>query len=143
MLDSNARHSYRRNPDDLEQSSKTSAAFQCWSHQERGPDKAVAACVENSAAPSERPSMTGARVACRINDNFCALLESGPKPTVAAVESMALGGGLETALACNARICTPGAPHLRLHEHLFIPETQALTRPSTVQCPSSLQAELP
>ena len=54
--------------------------------------------------------MTGARVACRINDNFCSLLESGPKPTVAAVESMALGGGLETALACNARICTPGAP---------------------------------
>ena len=49
-------------------------------------------------------------MACRINDNFCALLESGPKPTVAAVESMALGGGLETALACNARICTPGAP---------------------------------
>lgn len=45
---------------------------------------------------------------CRINDNFCALLESGPKPTVAAVESLALGGGLEVALACNARLCTPG-----------------------------------
>lgn len=45
---------------------------------------------------------------CRINDNFCALLESGPKPTVAAVETMALGGGLEVAMACNARLCTPG-----------------------------------
>ncbi len=45
----------------------------------------------------------------RINDNFCELLESGPKPTVAAIEGVALGGGLETALACNARLCSPGA----------------------------------
>ena len=51
---------------------------------------------------------------CRINDNFCSLLESGPKPTVAAVEALALGGGLETALACNARICTPGAQPVSL-----------------------------
>ena len=61
-------------------------------------------------------------VCCRINDNFCSLLESGPKPTVAAVESMALGGGLETAMACNARICTPGkpaCPKLLLHWHVF------------------------
>lgn len=48
-----------------------------------------------------------------INDNFCELLESGPKPTVAAIEGVALGGGLETALACNARLCSPGAPHLK------------------------------
>ena len=47
-----------------------------------------------------------------INDNFCELLESGPKPTVAAIEGVALGGGLETALACNARLCSPGAPYL-------------------------------
>ena len=45
---------------------------------------------------------------CRINDNFRELLEAGPKPSVAAIEGMALGGGLETAMACNARLAAPG-----------------------------------
>ena len=53
-----------------------------------------------------------------INDAFCDLLESGPKPTVAAIRALALGGGLEVALACNARLCTPGTklglPELQL-----------------------------
>ncbi|CAL5226791.1 g9652 [Coccomyxa viridis] len=63
-------------------------------------------------------SSGGGGIDSRINDSFCSLLESGPKPTVAAVASMALGGGLETAMACNARICTPGTklglPELQL-----------------------------
>lgn len=46
----------------------------------------------------------------RINQLFCELLESGPKPTVAAVAGMALGGGLEVAMACNARVASPGEP---------------------------------
>jgi len=58
--------------------------------------------------PGDQSQRSRARLH-RINDNFCELLESGPKPTVAAIEGVALGGGLETALACNARLCSPGA----------------------------------
>ncbi|GBF93062.1 hypothetical protein Rsub_05673 [Raphidocelis subcapitata] len=53
-----------------------------------------------------------------INDAICAALESGPKPTVAAVSGVALGGGLEVAMGCNARVVAEGArmglPELQL-----------------------------
>ncbi|KAK9812903.1 hypothetical protein WJX72_005569 [[Myrmecia] bisecta] len=53
-----------------------------------------------------------------VNDKLCTLVEDGPKPTVAAIEGIALGGGCEVALACNARVCTPGTklglPELQL-----------------------------
>ena len=44
-----------------------------------------------------------------VNDALCELVESGPKPTVAAIEGMALGGGLEVAMSCNARVAVSGA----------------------------------
>ncbi|KAJ6911963.1 glyoxysomal fatty acid beta-oxidation multifunctional protein MFP-a-like isoform X2 [Populus alba x Populus x berolinensis] len=44
-------------------------------------------------------------------------LEAAKKPSVAAIEGLALGGGLEVAMACHARISTPNA-------QLSLPELQ-------------------
>lgn len=63
-------------------------------------------------------SGNGGGIDDRINDAFVRLIEDGPKPTVAAIQTLALGGGCEVALACNARVATPGSniglPELQL-----------------------------
>lgn len=85
-----------------------------------------------SASPGSGGGIDG-----RINDAFCELLESGPKPTVAAIEAIALGGGCEVALACNARVCTPGTslglPELSLGIIPGFGGTQRLPRAVGVQ----------
>ena len=50
--------------------------------------------------------------------NLSQQLEEGPKPTVAAIEGVCLGAGLELALACSARVAVRtavlGLPEVRL-----------------------------
>lgn len=62
-------------------------------------------------------SSGGGGIDNQINDAICAALESGLKPTVAAVAGVALGGGLEVAMGCNARVAAPGS-------RLGLPELQ-------------------
>jgi enoyl-CoA hydratase/3-hydroxyacyl-CoA dehydrogenase len=69
------------------------------------------------------------------------LVEAGQKPTVAAIENLALGGGLELAMACNARVATPksqlGLPELQLGVIPGFGGTQRL--PRLVGLPKSLE----
>ncbi|KAL2631673.1 hypothetical protein R1flu_016359 [Riccia fluitans] len=60
------------------------------------------------------------------------IIEDGPKPAVAAIETFALGGGLELAMACHARLATPntrlGLPELQLGIIPGLGGTQRLPR---------------
>ena len=73
-----------------------------------------------------------------------ASVEAGPKPTVAAIENLALGGGLEVAMACNARVATPkaqlGLPELQLGVIPGFGGTQRL--PRLVGLPKALEMML-
>ena len=68
----------------------------------------------------------------RGGDDIFNRLESGPLPTVAAVNGDALGGGCELALACNSRICSDkaafGLPELSLGIIPGLGGTQRLPR---------------
>jgi hypothetical protein len=66
----------------------------------------------------------GADISKLVNEGFLKLVETGPKPTVAALSTLALGGGCELAVACNGRVATTGAPKiLQLVSHPYrLPE---------------------
>lgn len=59
-------------------------------------------------------------------------LETHSKPVVAAIDTFALGGGLELAMSCQARVCTPrtklGLPELALGVIPGLGGTQRLPR---------------
>ncbi|MEB2310406.1 MAG: 3-hydroxyacyl-CoA dehydrogenase NAD-binding domain-containing protein [Sorangiineae bacterium] len=68
----------------------------------------IAAGTLEPSPPSGTPSLPA----------LVARLEQGPKPSVAAIDGFALGGGLELAMACAARVgtarCRLGLPELNL-----------------------------
>lgn len=64
--------------------------------------------------------------------DMIAMLESAPKPVVAAIHGTALGGGLETALGCHYRVAVPsaavGLPEVKLGHLPGAGGTQRLPR---------------
>jgi enoyl-CoA hydratase/carnithine racemase len=55
---------------------------------------------------------------------LCDALEASPKPVVAAINGMALGGGCELALACHYRIIVMGDYITNKKIQMGLPETQ-------------------
>jgi methylglutaconyl-CoA hydratase len=87
---------------------------------QRAEDGEVRVCVLRSS--SDRAFCAGADLAERakmsvseVKDtlkalrNLCGELAGVPVPTIAVIEGVAFGGGLELALACDMRIASPGA----------------------------------
>lgn len=95
-----------------------------------GGEKAFAAGADIKEMASLDP--LGAREFARLGQEVCNLLERMEKPTIAAINGYALGGGCELALACDIRIAAEGAVLGQPEVNLGIPPgfggTQRLSR---------------
>lgn len=81
--------------------------------------------IQNKSIPAPKPGFVSLEI---LSD----VVAAAKKPFVAAVDGLALGGGLEVAMACHARVSTPnaqlGLPELQLGIIPGFGGTQALPR---------------
>jgi 3-hydroxyacyl-CoA dehydrogenase len=89
-----------------------------WMVGEPGLHAAVLACDGNTFVAGADIREFDAPPVPPLLGDILAVLDSSPRPVVAAIQGTALGGGLELALACHARILAPdgrvGLPETRL-----------------------------
>ncbi len=94
-------------------------------------EKAFVAGADISELAALNDTETGREFALKGQSVF-SLIESSPKPFIAAVNGFALGGGSELALACHIRICSEnakfGQPEVNLGIIPGYGGTQRLTR---------------
>lgn len=102
-------------------------------------DKAVKAIVLTGAGGAFSVALTSRNLAPKALQepnllSVIGVIENSSKPVVAAIHTVAMGGGLELALGCHYRIAAPGAsialPEVKLGLIPGAGGTQRLPRPS-------------
>lgn len=92
--------------------------------------KAFSAGADISEFASERSNVEQATVYGNIVEGAINTIVEGPHPTIALIERVCVGGGLEIACACDIRICGEssqfGVPVNRLGLTMAYPELRAL-----------------
>jgi len=88
-----------------------------------GTNFSAGADIKEFAQPSSVTSTTGeGEDAIPSLVELCTLVESSPKPIVAAISGVCLGGGLELALSCHYRVCPPAQSAFGSRTKMGLPE---------------------
>lgn len=74
-----------------------------------GNPRCFSAGADLAAIAALASSPAGAWELAREGQHWLGRIAGSPAPFVAAIEGYCLGGGLDLALACRARVCVPGA----------------------------------